>query len=328
MVGDKPMTEETLFGSLVEKPKMKSNIDLSRLAVEDISSYTRSMRENRVIELIQESHALLDEALMLESDKAVAGIVGLFSGGNDSTVLCHLMIDRITHLAHANTTIGIEQTRQYVRDTSRQWKKPLLEFKPPRESDHYRALVLEQGFPGPGHHYKMFQRLKDRGIQEVRRTLVKQPRNERVFFLAGRRRMESKRRANIVEFERIGSAVWVSPLVNWTKLDMNTYRLMAGDVPTNQVSDLLHMSGECLCGAFAHAGELEEIGQWFPDVVKEIRDLEKEIAERSDIKDERKTWGWGINEKPSRSYRVGQMCSSCDSRWDQESLFEDESVND
>tara|TARA_R110000868_G_C10823781_1_gene758826 strand:- start:8 stop:973 length:966 start_codon:yes stop_codon:yes gene_type:complete len=311
-----------LFDEPAQKPKMVSALNLSRLSVEDISSYTRNQREKRVEELIEESNALLTEALEIESSKRVAGIVGLFSGGNDSTVLCHLMLPRITHLAHANTTIGIEQTREYVRQTAAIWDRQLLEFKPPREVDWYRSLVLDQGFPGPGHHYKMFQRLKDRGIQEVRRTLVKQPRNERVFFLAGRRRMESKRRANIVEFERIGSAVWVSPLVNWTKLDMNTYRLMAGDVPTNQVSDLLHMSGECLCGSFAHPGELEEIEQWFPEVVAEIKSLEAEIADRSDIAEERKHWGWGSAQKPSPRQKVGQMCSSCDSRWFEEDMFE------
>jgi 3'-phosphoadenosine 5'-phosphosulfate sulfotransferase (PAPS reductase)/FAD synthetase len=314
--------ELLLWGGQQEKPRMASALDLSRLSVEDISGYTRPQREQRVEELIEESNALLSEALDIESSKRVAGIVGLFSGGNDSTVLCHLMLPRITHLAHANTTIGIEQTREYVRQTSQAWGRQLLEFKPPREEDWYRSLVLSHGFPGPGHHYKMFQRLKDRGIQEVRRTLVKKPREERVFYLAGRRRMESKRRANVVEFERIGSAVWVSPLVNWTKLDMNTYRLMAGDVPTNAVSDLLHMSGECLCGSFAHPGELEEIEQWFPEVVAEIKSLEAEIADRSDIAEERKHWGWGSAQKPSPAQKVGQMCSSCDSRWFEEDMFE------
>jgi 3'-phosphoadenosine 5'-phosphosulfate sulfotransferase (PAPS reductase)/FAD synthetase len=317
----------TLF-EVVDKarPVVRSSIDLSRLAVDDVSGLTRSQREDRVVELIRESNSLLDEAqhLYLDGGKRSAGVVGLFSGGNDSTVLCHLMLDRITHLAHANTTIGIEETREYVRSTAISWGKPLLEFKPPRESDWYRSLVLDQGFPGPGHHYKMFQRLKDRGIREVRKTLVRDPRGERVFFLAGRRRTESKRRANIVEFERIGSSVWVSPLVNWTKLDMNTYRLMCGDVPTNQVSDLIHMSGECLCGSFAHANELEEIEQWFPAVVAEIRQLEAEIEDRDDIPAHRKRWGWGAGERGAEVVvKSGLMCSSCDARWTQDSLTED-----
>lgn len=293
---------------------MQSSLDLSRLAIADVSGFSQADREHRVRQLMAESHALLDEALDLEAGKSVAGIVGLFSGGNDSTVLCHLMLDRITHLAHANTTIGIEQTRQYVRDTARLWGKPLLEFKPPRQSDWYESLVLEQGFPGPGHHFKMYQRLKERGLREVRRTLVRHPRTERVFFLAGRRRTESQRRANVVEFERVGSVVWVSPLVNWTKLDLNTYRAMHPEVPVNMVSDLLHMSGECLCGSFAHPGELDEINMWFPDTVREIRRLESRIAERDNIPAQRKTWGWGSTSRARAKEKSGPLCSSCEDR--------------
>ena len=288
-----------------------------------VARLDRSQRERRVELLIDESQMILDYAInqhVDEAGKKLAGIVGLFSGGNDSTLLCHVMLPRITHLAHANTTIGVEQTRQYVRDTSAMWGKPLLEFKPARESDHYRALVLDQGFPGPGHHFKMYQRLKERSLRQVRKALV-QDRSERVVFLAGRRRTESQRRANVPMMEREGSVVWVSPMVNWTKLDMNTYRLMKGDVPVNHVTDLLHMSGECLCGSFAHAGELDEIAMWFPDVAEEIRSLEAEIADRPDIPEKRKKWGWGAGANVKAS-KVGALCSSCDSRWVQDGLYE------
>lgn len=289
---------------------------------EGVAILTASQRERRVELLLEESNMIVDyaiENLVHKGNKTLSGIVGLFSGGNDSTTLCHSMLNRITHLAHANTTIGIEQTRQFVRDTAHAWGLPLLEFEPPRERDRYRALVLDQGFPGPGHHYKMFQRLKERALMEVRRALV-QDRSQRVVFLAGRRRTESKRRTTIVEMERRGSIVWVSPMVNWTKLDLNTYRLMAGDVPANYVSDLIHMSGECLCGSFAHAGELEEIEMWFPDVVAEIRKMEEEIADRPDIPEQRKKWGWGASAKSKKASKVGMLCSSCDSRWHQEEI--------
>lgn len=288
---------------------------------EEVASMTRSQREERVDRLIQESYLILDTAiqeLVANQAKQVAAIVGLFSGGNDSTTLCHVMLSRITHLAHANTTIGIEETRQFVRETAKKWSKPLLEFTPPRTEDHYRSLVLSHGFPGPAHHYKMYQRLKERSLNEVRRTFVKD-RSQRVIYLAGRRRTESSRRAEIPCAEREGSVVWVSPMVNWTKLDLNTYRLMRGDVPQNRVSDLIHMSGECLCGSFAHKGELDEIAEWFPEVVATIKALEEEIADRVDIPNERKTWGWSTNPGKVAS-SSGPMCSSCDSRFAQLSL--------
>ncbi|GGM78323.1 hypothetical protein GCM10012275_56220 [Longimycelium tulufanense] len=231
----------------------------------------------------------------------------LFSGGNDSTVLTHLMRQRATHAIHANTGIGIEQTRQFVRDTCRAWGLPLIEKRPPTGS-RYRDLVLDQGFPGPAHHFKMYQRLKERGLRQARAELVDNGRRQRVVFLAGRRREESRRRQEIPLHEREGSVIWASPLALWTKVDLNTYRRMF-EVPTNPVADLLHMSGECLCGAFAKPGELDEIRFWFPDVAAEIENLAAE-ARQSGVPPERCRWGWGAS-RNRRRVRSGPLCQTC-----------------
>lgn len=292
--------------------------------------------EDRITRLVNEAHALLDEAIsreVHEAGRALAGVVILFSGGNDSTTLAHLFKDRATHAAHANTGIGIEQTRQFVRDTCAGWGLPLFEEYPVIGAT-YRDLVLgrtrartgpnkgkvvyEGGFPGPAKHYLMYQRLKERALESVRRQLVEYPRQQRVIFLAGRRASESGRRQKLAlrdPIERRDNTVWVSPLLNWTKLDLNAYRRLYPDVPRNEVSDLLHMSGECLCGAFAHEGELDEIGTWFPEVAAEIRELEAEALASGVAPPERCKWGWGAGkETPSR---VGVLCSSCDARFEQ-----------
>lgn len=275
-------------------------------------------RFQRVRRLINESHALLDEAIqtqVADANRSLAGVVALFSGGNDSTTLAHLFRNRATHAAHANTGIGIEQTRQYVRDTCQQWGLPLLE-KHPGPGNSYRELVLDQGFPGPGHHWKMYQRLKERALREVKRELITNPWRERVIFLAGRRSSESQRRQKLAlkdPIEREGSIIWVSPIVDWTKEDLNTYRMLFPDVPRNEVSDILHMSGECLCGAFAHPGELDEIGEWFPHVAEEIRELERDVEASGKHPAERCRWGWGAGKQaPSKT---GPLCSSCDARF-------------
>jgi hypothetical protein len=252
-------------------------------------------------------------------DGRIVATVGLFSGGNDSTVLMHLLRGNLSHAAHANTTIGIEQTREYVRHWCREWELPLIE-REPDDKDSFRAIVLDQGFPGPGHHWKMFQRLKERPLRKVVRDLKREPR-DRIMFVAGRRRSESARRANVPEMERRGSVVWVSPLVLWTALDMTTYRLMAeqaGDpVPVNEVSDLIHMSGECLCGAFAQRGELDEIAMWFPDVAAEIRSLERDVK-AAGIPAPANAWGWGAYEKDFAKQiagaKSGPLCQACDNR--------------
>jgi 3'-phosphoadenosine 5'-phosphosulfate sulfotransferase (PAPS reductase)/FAD synthetase len=269
-------------------------------------------------DLITEAHRLLDDTIdsfVTSEGKQLAGIVTLFSGGNDSTVLAHLMRERSTHHGHCNTTIGIEATRQFVRDYSAELGKELIEVLPPIS---YRELVLERGFPGPAQHYKMYQRLKERGLRKIRKQLIgRNGRTQRVVFLAGRRRAESNRRANVPEFEREGSVVWCSPLVHFTDADMAAYREMHPEIPRNEVSDMLHMSGECLCGAFAGKHELEEIRFFFPEVAEEIRQLEEEATA---LEVPHCRWGWGAwreggDDVLSEALQSGPMCSSCDLRF-------------
>lgn len=284
---------------------------------EDVARLTRPQREQRVLRLIERSHHIYDVAIRRHGGgRAVIATALLYSGGNDSSTVAHLFRAKATHVVMANTGIGIEQTRQFVRDTAADWNLPLVEKHPPIS---YADLVRAQGFPGPGHHYKMYQRLKERCFDAARYDLgIAKRRTVCGIYIAGRRRSESERRSmpgQVPLFERDGSVIWVSPLAEWTKLDLNTYRLMKGDVPRNEVSDLIHMSGECLCGAFAAKGEREEIAQWFPLPIAAIRALEVELAERTDIPDERKTWGWGAyRDALRRKAKHGRLCGSCQTR--------------
>lgn len=271
---------------------------------EIVATLTRKDREARVRHLIDQAHEIHETAAALAEGKNITAHVLLFSGGNDSTVLGHLFKDTATHAAHANTGIGIEATRQFVRDTCADWGLPLIEKHPPVT---YRELVVERGFPGPAMHYKMYQRLKERCLEQVRRDLVSNGRRQRVLFIAGRRRAESARRKDIPLYERNNSVIWASPIAMWTKFDMNTYRLMMGDVPVNMASDKVGMSGECLCGAFAKPGELDMIGEHYPEARKQIEDLEREVR-AAGHQEPYCNWGHGQGEP---SYRSGPMCTSC-----------------
>lgn len=278
--------------------------------VDLVAALTPTQREERVWDLITQANRILRDALAEHlGDHSLAGIVALFSGGNDSTTLAHLFRDHLTHAAHANTGIGIEETREFVRQACRDWSLPLIEKHPPMS---YRDLLLEtvkgapRGFPGPAMHWLMYTRLKERCLEQVRAELVTNGRRQRVVFLAGRRRDESNRRAKIVLHERRRSVIWVSPLANWTKLDLNTYREIF-DVPRNPVSDKLHMSGECLCGAFAKPGELDEIRYWYPEVAAEIDSIAAEVA-AAGAAEPRCRWGHGQGEP---SIKAGMLCSSC-----------------
>lgn len=188
----------------------------------------------------------------------------------------------------------------------------------PPAGSTYRELVLADGFPGPAKHWKMYQRLKERALHAAKNELVHQPHRERIVFLAGRRLSESMRRTAraIPEIERRRSIVWVSPLRGWTTLDLNTYRMRFPQCPRNPVADMLHMSGECLCGAFATRGELEQLAVWpiAANAVADIRALEQDAA-AAGIPEPRCHWGWGADRLRSPQ-RSGPLCSSCQLRQD------------
>lgn len=272
-------------------------------------------------EKIDDAVRIMQEAIdtHLEGRELVARVV-LFSGGNDSTTLLHLARFgfpeplRATHAGHANTTIGVERTRQFVRDTSAAWELPLVEKTPPKS---FLEVVTEAGQFGPGQHFKAYQRLKERGLRAIRKELITSGRKQRLLFIAGRRRAESARRAAIVEHEREDSVIWVSPLANWTAADMAAYRT-AHDVPRNPIAEALGMSGECLCGAFAEPGEFDRIAAVDPDAAALILASEQACRDAG-IPEQRCQWGWGAyrSDPDAQPAKVGRLCSSCDARFDQ-----------
>jgi 3'-phosphoadenosine 5'-phosphosulfate sulfotransferase (PAPS reductase)/FAD synthetase len=95
----------------------------------------------RADELAVSASSVLSSAVRIHKPSA---IFALFSGGHDS--LCATAVaaihSRFTAAVHINTTIGIEETRTFVRDTCRKNKWPLLEYPPPVT---YRRLVLSDG---------------------------------------------------------------------------------------------------------------------------------------------------------------------------------------
>ena len=230
-----------------------------------------------VMDPIARGHRIIDVAVRWHKP---VKLYAMFSGGHDSLCAAHVASqhDQFAGCVHVNTGIGIEQTREFVRDVCKDFGWPLLEYRALEdEGQSYKELVLEYGFPGPFHHRKMYNRLKERCIRRMTRE-AKSQRSDRVMCVTGVRREESRRRMGTVQtINREGARVWVAPLVDWTGQTKNEY-MELHQLPRNEVVDLLHMSGECLCGAFAHPGELGEIEVWFPETAAKIRALEKEVA--------------------------------------------------
>lgn len=271
-------------------------------------------------DVVKEARAILRGTIAEYQPEAV---VGLYSGGNDSTVLLDITRDLLTHVGHANTTVGIEETREFVRRTTADYfDLPLIEVHPPVS---YRDIVLKHGFPGPPAHWLMYARLKERALRKIRRQFVTNGRKQRIVFVTGVRQDESDRRfRNVGLLQREGSTVWCSPLVSATNAEMADYREAHPDLPRNEVSDHLHMSGECLCGAYAKPFELAEIAFFYPDTARMLVELEEEVRDRweqglvrdgdGDPVDEAACqWGWGAYRKwdPSEIPPSGLMCSDC-----------------
>lgn len=251
------------------------------------------------------------------------GMVGLFSGGNDSTLMVHLTRPFLTHAAHINTGIGIPETTQFVKDTCKILDLELIELITPPEV--YEALVLnpgslrqrpqrdsyEPGFPGPNAHGTAYFYLKQRRIRELRRMFVAPRSGKLVGFVTGIRQSESTRRMGrgitqpIKESDKDGGIVWINPVIAFTPTLMNQYRERF-NVPRNPVADLLHRSGECLCGAFAKADELKEIELWYPEVGARIRGYERKLKEMGVPR-----CAWGGQGKISKMPPPGPLCHSC-----------------
>ena len=96
-----------------------------------------------------------------------------------------------------------------------------------------------------------------------------------MMFITGVRLSDSQRRMGHVSgVQRDGNTVWVSPIKDFSSRDVWDYR-SENHVPPNEVVEILHMSGECLCGAFSKKNELDWLALFYPDVGGRIRLLEQ-----------------------------------------------------
>jgi len=229
----------------------------------------------------------------------------LFSGGTDSLTLLESVGHLADEIVHINTGIGIPETNQFCQDVvSGHFDRPLTVLHPPRP---YDELVLNDwsGFPGPGAHRLSYVRLKERPIEQLLRD-HRTKRGQRFLLLTGIRNKESVRRMGYSDpVERKGGQVWTSPILRISD-EAKRELLDVRGTPKNEVSAHLHMSGECLCGAFAKPGELDEIGFFYPHVKERINDLERQARKLGLA-----ACVWGERPPKKNAIPAGPMCVSC-----------------
>ena len=247
-------------------------------------------------------------------------VIAAFSGGNDSIVSSHFAITEfLAPILHCDTGIGLQKTRDHVDAVANRFgwelrvERTKLEGRTATTTDAmlpragwlngktaYEEFVLNFGFPGPGGHPRMYQRLKERAIKQYVRELKEgTPRGSKVLIISGIRSDESAIRAGykraIQEDPAWKAMVWINPFYWNTAAEFEMYRQEFG-LPRNPCKDKVGISGECLCGAYARAeDERHAIREIEPETADYIESLERLTQERG------LPCRWG--QRPSRIYR-------------------------
>ncbi len=245
----------------------------------------------------------------------IDSLFALFSGGHDSLAAAKVAsrAPLFRGCVHINTGIGIEETSDFVRQTCEREGWPLTELHAP-EGEYERLVLTRGGFPyGEQSHHSMFYYLKQK---HLRRWMKDQP--GQVGLSTGIRKDESVRRMGAgisVPERREGRKTWLSPILDWSAVRVSRFIDSEG-LQRNPVVDLLHRSGECLCGALAQESEIHEIAAWFPKTAARIQELERECERRGIV-----ACVWAG--KSARNLHVDQLpmfakseyaplCSSCE----------------
>lgn len=281
--------------------------------------------------ILDQAFEILDRAWLTWKPIAV---VGMYSSGDDSAATMVALEawaqarSLSFRVAHINTGIGIEASRQHARDvaaarawTFREWCTP---------PQHYVNMVtgkekqrsIPGGFPGGALHTVYYRELKDRRVADMMRLLKGGGRDHRkVMLVSGIRQQESQRRMGYAaEINKQRAQIWVNPLFYATKADCLDL-IELGGLPRNPANQLIHMSGECLCGSMNSPGELDEIRFWFPDTAEYIDQITAQVYAAGF------RWAWDAPNRVRNRVRSGQielpdlfmpLCVGCAARHDSE----------
>lgn len=241
----------------------------------------------------QTAEAILNRALQQYKPSLV---VLCYSGGYDSMAATHLVSLWRKTQAHStnvitasvDTGISADGWRDFVTASAHAIGAPRFEIADNPELDSWQNDVRERGFVYRRHQHKLyFYWLK----QRVFRALLanyKKHRFDRIMFITGVRRAESRERADTSEVERKGSGVYVNPLVYWTDEEVAAYRF-AHSLPINPFYDVFHNSGDCLCN-WHNQISLQSVQQHAPDVYRIIQPLHEHCQQNH---------GYGYDSEPS-----------------------------
>lgn len=231
----------------------------------------------------QEPEAILKQAI---EQYKITKVVDLFSGGKDSLVTGHVSKPIAEKLGldyealYCHTGVGVKENFEYVLKTCNElgWKLN-VEYANPRFG--YEEIVRRYGFPQQGIHTGVMRWLKWFSIRHYARAHM----DEKIAFLSGRRKKESRRRMTLntpiqlnAEGERKDCPILtVGPIFYWTNKQVWDY-VRDNKLEICPVYETLHISGDCLCGCFAESGEAELLAIFHPETAQYLAGLEKKYG--------------------------------------------------
>lgn len=220
-------------------------------------------------------------------------IVCSYSGGYDSMVATHKTLQWAKRNAHSTNVLTIAvDTRlhadgwpEFVRTSAKQLGARRFEIWQTTMLEKWIEDVKARGFAYRKAQHKIyFYYLKQNAFRAVVAHYKKHT-HDRIMFVTGVRRSESKERAFTPEHERNGSSLWVNPLVYWSEQEIHQYRF-EHELPENPFYPITNNSGDCMCN-------------WHTNIpLHKVRGTAREIIEPLD-RHCRDTFGYGYGEEPS-----------------------------
>ena len=265
--------------------------------------------------LMESSKKSIDEAQFKGKTKFYA----LVSGGKDSITACHVAMKfvKLEGIIMVDTTIAIKETHDHVKKIAQQFQLPLIILKP---KTSYAQWVMKYGFPHPSQHRFAFINLKWKQIYEWLKT-----QDNDVALISGIRKKESKRRmktqtGRTTQDKSCKKMFFVSPLFDWKTEEVWAY-LNDNNLEVSPCYKALHLSGDCLCGAYAQTGEAELIKTFYPEVAKQIAELEKCCKNKFNKWGNHSSMQGSLNQQKMENF----MCADCEiSKPNKEGLQEEE----
>ena len=194
--------------------------------------------------------------------------IGLLSGGKDSIVAC--LESDVKEIVYCRTGVGLNE--EYVKEICKlfNWKMNIVE---PKAGETYEDFIKKYQFPKPTNHKWVMAFLK---FHPMRKWYIEQKRNGRkIIFVSGIRKGESKvrKRRWKNKIDIMDGMIFYKPILDWSTGEVWVY-LEEHKIKRSPIYETMHMSGDCMCGAFSSKGESGFLKMFHPEMYDYMLNLE------------------------------------------------------